>query len=629
VTLIVVAVFFMLVLFPAAARQSGSPANRVIDLQTAFTKSRFETVLRSWSARQDNAVEVVRRENIAKLDLFFPAIYGLALAFSYASLSASRSLTRRDWLFVLAPIAAASFDYAENLTHLTLLYGIDTRADVEQAIASGRFNPALILLASAFATAKYLLLLVSLAGIIVALVRLLLVRMRATPITANDFRDVLREEFAYIARRRFDAEPPRQVKDGLVGLALSGGGIRSSTTCLGILQTLSKLRILPLVDYMCTVSGGGYIGSCLSSLLTLDGTAGTIQRGEAPMFTTEWETFPFNPQPGSRGAAQIRHLRTHGSFLVTRKGILKRETLRSIGQLLSGTIYHLVLAALTLSSVALLYMTVLFWGSPAVDSRLREVTAPIRTYASAYESKLESDREPRYRDGSMTDFDAPGTPRYTVPVTYQHPSLWERIKAKVKAIAALTKAFDARQLWTSAGATAGFGALVAIAAFWYLRRFSSITKQTTASIQPKPGESAEEALSVRVLRVASHGSLILILLWLIVFFVWQHPQAPLWLLLPIVAIAGVRVTSWLLHVSMPRLNGTWTRDMRSLWGAYQATAVYALWVAIILAATPVLVYALREHKAWSGVSGILSLVVARALTFRNAIDEKKTANCTT
>ena len=535
VMLIVAAVFFMTVLFPAAARHSGSPENRVIDLQTAFTKARFETVLWSWSARQDNAVEIVRRDNIAKLDLFFPAIYGLALAFSYAALLGSRSPTRRDWLFVLAPIAAAAFDYAENLTHLTLLDGIDTRADVEQAIASGRFNPGLIFLASAFATAKYLLLLVSLAGIIVALMRRLFVRTRATPITANDFCDVLREEFAYIARRRFAAAPPRQVKDGLVGLALSGGGIRSSTTCLGILQTLSKLRILPLVDYMCTVSGGGYIGSCLSSLLTLDRMAGTIQRGKAPMFTTEWETFPFNPQPGSLGAAQIRHLRTHGSFLVTRKGILKRETLRSIGQLLSGTVYHLVLAALTLSSVALLYMTVLFWGSPTVDSRLREVTAPIRTYASAYESKLESDQAPRYRDGSVTDFEAPGGTTYTVPVTYQHPSLWERIKAKAAAIAALTEEFDVRRLWISAGATAGFGAAVAIAAFWYLRRFRSITIQTTASIQPKPGESAEEALSVRVLRVASYGSLILMLLWLIVFFVWQQPQAPLWLLLPMSA----------------------------------------------------------------------------------------------
>ena len=74
------------------------------------------------------------------------------------------------------------------------------------------------------------------------------------------------------------------------------------------------------------------------------------------MFTTEWQQFPFNPQePTGKGAAQIRHLRTHGSFLVTRKGMLKRETLRSIGQPPSGTVYHLVLTALTLSAVALLY----------------------------------------------------------------------------------------------------------------------------------------------------------------------------------------------------------------------------------------------------------------------------------
>lgn len=100
-----------------------------------------------------------------------------------------------------------------------------------------------------------------------------------------------------------------------------------------------------------------------------------------------------------------------------------------------------------------------------------------------------------------------------------------------------------------------------------------------------------------------------------------HP--PLWLILPIIAIAALRITSWILYVCMPRMKGAWTRDMRSLWGAYQATAVYALWAAIVLAAVPVLVYALREYRVWIGLSGILSLVVARTLTLRNAPDEKK------
>jgi hypothetical protein len=52
-------------------------------------------------------------------------------------------------------------------------------------------------------------------------------------------------------------------KAGLVGLALSGGGIRSATFNLGILQGLAKFEKLACFDYLSTVSGGGYIGSWL------------------------------------------------------------------------------------------------------------------------------------------------------------------------------------------------------------------------------------------------------------------------------------------------------------------------------------------------------------------------------
>ena len=56
-------------------------------------------------------------------------------------------------------------------------------------------------------------------------------------------------------------------REGLVGLALSGGGIRSASFALGVLQALERHAILPLVDYLSTVSGGGYIGSSLSWFL--------------------------------------------------------------------------------------------------------------------------------------------------------------------------------------------------------------------------------------------------------------------------------------------------------------------------------------------------------------------------
>ncbi|POZ99581.1 hypothetical protein C4E44_34275, partial [Pseudomonas sp. MWU12-2312b] len=64
------------------------------------------------------------------------------------------------------------------------------------------------------------------------------------------------------------------------GLALSGGGIRSATFCLGVLQALARAKppvlkddekqetasLLQRFDYLSTVSGGGYIGAFFSSL---------------------------------------------------------------------------------------------------------------------------------------------------------------------------------------------------------------------------------------------------------------------------------------------------------------------------------------------------------------------------
>src|SRR5262245_40324689 len=43
------------------------------------------------------------------------------------------------------------------------------------------------------------------------------------------------------------------------GLALSGGGIRSATFNLGLLQAFADLGVLKHVQYLSTVSGGGYI----------------------------------------------------------------------------------------------------------------------------------------------------------------------------------------------------------------------------------------------------------------------------------------------------------------------------------------------------------------------------------
>jgi choline dehydrogenase-like flavoprotein len=61
---------------------------------------------------------------------------------------------------------------------------------------------------------------------------------------------------------------PGRLPDKTVGLALSGGGVRSATYCLGILQALAKQDRLRDIDIMSSISGGGYIGGFLGRLYT-------------------------------------------------------------------------------------------------------------------------------------------------------------------------------------------------------------------------------------------------------------------------------------------------------------------------------------------------------------------------
>lgn len=64
--------------------------------------------------------------------------------------------------------------------------------------------------------------------------------------------------------------PPQEVPEvsDLVGLALSGGGIRSATFNLGFLQGLAFKGKLGEIDYLSTVSGGGFIGAWWSAWLS-------------------------------------------------------------------------------------------------------------------------------------------------------------------------------------------------------------------------------------------------------------------------------------------------------------------------------------------------------------------------
>jgi hypothetical protein len=160
----------------------------------------------------------------------------------------------------------------------------------------------------------------------------------------------------YIRQRRH--QDGDEAPEDLTGIALSGGGIRSATFALGVLQALARHDLLRRFDYLSTVSGGGYIGTSLtwltSRLVTDRALAdetplpaggfgvGPSDEGKAvapfPYGTDDPRTAREPDQANAEGA-MLRYLRQHGHYLTPGKGI----TLTSvIVVLLRGIILNLL-----------------------------------------------------------------------------------------------------------------------------------------------------------------------------------------------------------------------------------------------------------------------------------------------
>lgn len=157
-----------------------------------------------------------------------------------------------------------------------------------------------------------------------------------------------KEEEDWMNRRWKDPHPGCGKKEEdrkiTIGLALSGGGIRSATFNLGVIQALSKLRwkrsstdehekeengeekkreggsLLEAVDYLSTVSGGGYIGAWLVSCwrrvrdqILYDKKTGTKTRVGTMKFLDDQ-------------SEELRHLRKHSRYLAPEEGLMKADT---------------------------------------------------------------------------------------------------------------------------------------------------------------------------------------------------------------------------------------------------------------------------------------------------------------
>lgn len=135
-----------------------------------------------------------------------------------------------------------------------------------------------------------------------------------------------------VPRRKLAYPDAAELHNGrdTVGLALSGGGVRSATFNLGLLQAFQRFQLLKHVDYLSTVSGGGYIGASLTWFMS---------RLKLP--------FPFGLQRKDYcQAGNVLHwLRVHGNYLTPGGGL---------------TLWNLIAATLAGIAVNLLVLVPVF-----------------------------------------------------------------------------------------------------------------------------------------------------------------------------------------------------------------------------------------------------------------------------
>lgn len=152
-----------------------------------------------------------------------------------------------------------------------------------------------------------------------------------TNVKGHDFEHVLRTELRdeIVPRRRAahladptqpDVQVAAQARESLVGLSFSGGGIRAAAFCLGVLQALQAKRLMKFVDYLSTVSGGGYVGSLFSSLVNHPAGIEAWKQQTSPPETARRHApvdsqFSLDSGPGGKQSELVRRLATSGPVL--------------------------------------------------------------------------------------------------------------------------------------------------------------------------------------------------------------------------------------------------------------------------------------------------------------------------
>jgi Patatin-like phospholipase len=161
-------------------------------------------------------------------------------------------------------------------------------------------------------------------------------------------------------------------------LCFSGGGIRSATFALGLLQGLAQNGLeLSRFHYVSTVSGGGYIGSWLSAWIhrqgmervqadlsrsTIDSQSKQDERKKKAGAKSTAPISPLDPEP-----EPIQHLRRYSNYLSPKLGLFSADTWTLVGTFLRNLSLHwLVLIPLMIAALAIprLAVSIASWNYP-------------------------------------------------------------------------------------------------------------------------------------------------------------------------------------------------------------------------------------------------------------------------
>jgi hypothetical protein len=170
------------------------------------------------------------------------------------------------------------------------------------------------------------------------------------------FVEVLEQELVRInesrERRRIGAEAHT---DNLIGLAFSGGGIRSATFNLGILQALAQTGLLHSFDYLSTVSGGGYIGSWLAAV-----TRRLTKELNCTYLEVEKALSPHKYTPETRPEPMVLHwLRLYSNYLTPHAGVISGDTWAMLGTWIRNVVLNQAILAMIFISIVTVCQSVL------------------------------------------------------------------------------------------------------------------------------------------------------------------------------------------------------------------------------------------------------------------------------